>query len=74
MECRKVLRMKLSEVWPGQVFSPIEESRFGRGEFIKLSRNNGTNNVLNTASWIVGCISVDTEVGVIGTVSLAELE
>jgi hypothetical protein len=39
--------MKLSEVKPGQVFSPTEESRFGRGEFIKLSRNNGTNITYN---------------------------
>lgn len=64
--------MKLSEVKPGQVFIPIEECAFGRGEFIKLS--GGTNNVVNTASWITGYISGETEVEVLGKLSLMEIE
>ena len=64
--------MTVAEVKPGQVFSPIKESSFGRGEFIKLSY--GKNNVVSVVSWIVGHISLDTEVEVLGKLSLVEIE
>jgi hypothetical protein len=76
MECRKVLRMKLSEVELGQIFT-IKLKGFGTSECIKIREhtlNGHTRNILNIDSWIVGYAKPEIEVEVLGKLSLAELE
>jgi hypothetical protein len=58
--------MKLKDVAPGKVFSPVNEGKsFFNGTFIRIKLHQ-QQNVVNVASWRTGFIDEDREVDVIG--------